>query len=104
MKSKKEDYVNKDDLKNQFNQSSFTTKNYKPEYPLEEILLKNFIKEFEYDFMDSHPSFGKNYYLVELNNIFERNTSIFNIYLDDLEDYFSSNQELVTKIKINTKR
>jgi hypothetical protein len=53
--------------------------------------------------MDNHQSFNKNYYLVELNNIFERTSTVINIYLDDLEDFFSSNQNLVSKIKINTK-
>jgi len=66
--------------------------------------LKQFIKEFEYEYMENHPSFSKNYYLVELNKIFERNSSVINIYLEDLDEFFSSNQDLVYKIKINTKR
>lgn len=93
-------------LKNQNNSTKFTNNNYiqfKPQYLIEQAEIENFLNEFSENSNSNTNSINK--YKKNLQDIADKKSNKFNVYLDDIENFFSNkNSSMYYNIKSNTKR
>ena len=81
---------------------------FDPKYDVEKRKLESFLKEFNANTDETDKKYGKKRYMIQMQKIANREISILEILIEDLESYFSSQNKqddllLLDSILNNTK-
>ena len=80
---------------------------FQPNFELDESKIQNFLNKFETNIVSKDKVWGHKKYMIELQKISNKEIKVLHIHTEDLESYFSQNEEdkmLLDSILKNTKR